>query len=113
MTPLEVNQRVLIWLCGLPARKHDDKQKKLAHILLTLCVIIAHLVSVVAGSVFIYRNILVSLEDALFSLFHTLSSSTMLYQSIVTVFLCRELASMFDGLSKIYNESKCKRFFYK
>lgn len=105
MTPLETNRRVLTWLCGLPP--HDvEKQKKIAYIVFTLSIIFGHLLSVVAGSVFIYRNISVSLEDALFSLFHTLSSGSMLYQSIVTVFLCGELASIFKGLSGIYAESK-------
>lgn len=106
MTPLEVNQRVLTWICGLPTQEYEDNGKKIVYIILTLNVMIAHLLSVVAGSVFIYKNISISLEDALFSLFHTLSSGSMLYQSIVTVFLCRELASIFDGLSKIYKESK-------
>lgn len=105
MKPLRTNQRVLMWLCGVPPNESDSKRKKTAFVTLTLSVIIGHLFLVVAGAVFIYRNVSDNLEEALFSLFHTLPTASMLYQSVVTVFLCRELAGIFEELSDIYNTS--------
>lgn len=106
MNPLELYQRVLMWLCGLPPKKSDGKHMRFAYMTLTLCVIVGHLLSLVAGAIFIYRNVSINLEETLFSLFHTIGSVSMLYSSIATVLLCRKLPVIFGGLSNIYNKSE-------
>lgn len=106
MKPLETNQRVLTWLCGYPPNESTGKSKRIAYIVFTVNVIIAMTLFVAAGANFIYRHISISLEESLFSLFHTLGAVSMLYQCVAIVVLRHELAAIFDGLSKIYNESE-------
>lgn len=108
MKPLESNQRVLAWLCGYPLDKTASKRMKIAYIVFALSVIMAHLLSAMASTVFIHRNKSTDLEATLFSLFHTFASSSMLYQSIATVLLRRDLNAIFDGLANIYGKSKWK-----
>lgn len=106
MRPLESNQRVLVWLGGFPLDKSAGKWTKVTYIAFTLSVIIAHLLSVMGSTVFIQRHKSIDLEATLFSLFHTIASASMLYQSVATVLLRRELNSIFDGLANIYDRSK-------
>lgn len=105
MQPLETNRKVLMWLSGYPPDKSVGKWKKIAYILFTFAIIMAHLLSVVAGGTFIYRNRTNHLQETLYSLIHTLGSANMLYQSIVTVLLRHKLAKIFEGLTTIYYES--------
>lgn len=107
MKPLETNERVLIWLCAFPIDKSTSKWEKCIYIIFTLCVIMTHLLSLIFSSVFIHQNVSINLEETLFSLFHTFSSASMLYQSIATVFLCHKLAAIFKTLANIYDASKC------
>lgn len=106
MKPLKTSQRVLVWFCGHPPNESARKWEKIVYIIFTLNVIICHFLSVVAGATFINRNVSVNLEETLFSLFHTVAFINTLYQSVVIVILCRELAAIFGGLSTIYKESK-------
>lgn len=106
MKPLETNRQVLMWLCGFSPDESVVKWKKIACNAFTSSVIIIHLLSVLAGGTFILKNKSNGLEEILYSLMHTLGSSNMLYESIVTVFLCRELSEIFEELTNIYNESK-------
>lgn len=108
MKPLETNQRVLMWLYAFPPDNSDGKWRKIAYFTFTICVIAVHAMSVAASSTFIYRNISISLEETLFSLFHNFSASGMLYQSIVTVILRHNLNAIFKGLSTIYDQSELK-----
>lgn len=106
MNPLEMNQRVLTWVCGLPSNESTDKWKKIARIVFTFSVIIGYVCSLAASTAFIYKNVSIDLEESLFSLFHNFGAANMLYLSIATVIFCRELANIFEGLSIIYKESK-------
>lgn len=106
MKPLETNQRMLLWLGGFPLDNLAGKWKKIAYITFTLSVIMTHMLSVMASTVFIHRNKSIDLEATLFSLFHTIASASMLYQSVVTVLLRRELNVIFVGLANIYDTSK-------
>lgn len=106
MKPLETSQRVLTWLCGYPPDKSETKRMKIAYIAFTLSVITGHLLTLLAGAAFIYKHVSVNLEETLFSLFHTVGSLSMLYQSIGTIVLRRNLMTIFEGLSRIYSESK-------
>lgn len=66
----------------------------------------AHLLSVIADGVFIYRNVSDYFEENLFSLFHTITSLNLFFQSIETVDLRRDITENFQGLLRIYSESK-------
>lgn len=105
MKPLETNQRVLIWLCGIPPHITVSKRKRIAYIAFTLCVIVGNLLGVISGTIFIHKNVSIDLEVTFCALIHTLASANMLYQSIATVLLHRKLAATFDELANIYNES--------
>lgn len=105
MKPLEMNQRVLMWLCGFPSYKSAGKWKKIAYIAFTFGIIATHFVSLLTGGTFIYKNKSNDVEEVLYSMIHTLGSANMLYESIVTIFLCRALAEIFEELTTIYNES--------
>lgn len=106
MNPLKTNRRVLTWLCGITPTKSTSKLQKIAYIGLTSFVMIGHLLSVAASSVFIYRNISDNLKETLFALMHVVSAASMIYQSVVTSLLRRKIDSIFKRLSTIYNESK-------
>lgn len=106
MNPLQTNQRVLSWLCGQPPSESERKWKRLSYIAVTSFIMIGHLLSVVASTIFIHRNISDNLEETLFALMHVVSAASMIYQIVVTSFLRQKLASIFDGLLAIYKESK-------
>lgn len=106
MKPLETNERVLMWLYLFPPNEFARKRMKIAHVVFAMSVIMTHLISVIVGAVFIHRYMSTNLEETLFSLFHTIAAASMLYQSIGTVILRHKLTAIFEGLSKIYNESK-------
>lgn len=106
MKPLEINQRVLTWLYACSMIELAGKWRQFAKIVFTLSIIITHLQSVIACTVFIYKNVLNNLEETLFSLFHTIGALSTLYQAIATVLLKHKLQAIFNGLTKIYNDSK-------
>lgn len=106
MKPLETNQRILTWLCGCPPNEFDGKWQKIAYKFFTFNIIATLSLAVIAGAIFIHRNLSIDLEGTLFSLFHTLAAISMIYQCIVTVMLCDELNNIFQGLSIIYDASK-------
>lgn len=106
MNPLESNKLVLTWLCGQPLKESASRWERIAYIAFTSFIMIGHLWSVVASSVFIHRNISDNLEETLFALMHVVSGGSMIYQMIITYFLRQKLASIFRRLSTIYRESK-------
>lgn len=106
MKILKTSQRVQMWLCGFPPDDSVSKWKRCAFVLFTSWIILVHSTSIIAGVTFIYRNVSINLEATLFSLYHTMGSTSMLYQSIVTVLSSRGIAAIYQGLSKIYNESE-------
>lgn len=87
-----------------------NKWRKIVHIVLvpSVIIIISFLLFLAASGIFIYRNILVNLEETLFALFHTVGALNGLYLSIATVLLRRKLITIFNGLTTIYNESEKK-----
>lgn len=106
MKPLETSRRVLMWLCGFPPDESAGKWLKIAYVIFTSSIVMDHLLSLIAGAIFIHKNVSSNFEDTLFSLFHTVGSLSMLYQSVVIVFMRRNLTAIFEELSRIYNESK-------
>lgn len=106
MKPLETNQLILMWLFAFPSDETASRWKKFAYFMFTAGVIITHFLALVAGGIFIFQFISVDMREVLYALFHTIGSFNMLYQSTVTVLLRRKLTAIFEGLSKIYNESK-------
>lgn len=106
MQPLETNRRVLTWLCGLPPNESDSKRQKIGYIAVASCVILSHFFCVIAIATFLFRMVLVDLELTLFALINGVGAASMLYQSIITIRLRREIASIFETLSDIYNQSK-------
>lgn len=106
MKQLETVQRVLMWLSGLPPEKSTSKWMKIAYIMTTVSVISIDLMAIMCSTVFIYRNVNVDLETALFSLFHNVSSCSVFYEVIAMILLRYKLMRIFEGLAKIYEESK-------
>lgn len=106
MKPLKANRQVLTWLCGVPPEECASQRQRIAHVVFTSIVIIGNFLAMIAGATFVYRNVTINLDDTFYGLINTFGSANMLYQSIVTVLLYRQLAEIFDGLASIYNESK-------
>lgn len=106
MNPLETNQRVLMWLCGFPPNESSTKIERIAYIIFTLSIISSYSLSVEAGITFIIKTYAINLEETLFSLYHTIGSLIMIYQTVATVIFRRQITGIFEGLSKIYN--KCE-----
>lgn len=106
MHPLETNRQVLMWLCGIPTDKSTSKWKRYAYIAFTSIVMMVHLSSMLTGAAFIYIYKSIDMGETLYSLIHTLGSTSMLYLAIATVLLSRDSAEIFEGLKKIYNESE-------
>lgn len=113
MKPLETNQRVLTWLCGVRPNESDKNGKNISHIILTLSIILVHLLAVISSVVFIYRNVSVNLEETLFSLLYNVGNSSALYQSVAIILLKDKLTEIFERLSKVYDKSKKKHFIDK
>lgn len=96
---------MLKWLCGVPSHEFDGKRQKIAYIAFTTCVIFTTITAVMAGALFIYKNVSFNLEETLYALSHTISALKITYQSIVAVFLCHKLLAIFGVLSTIYDKS--------
>lgn len=106
MNPLQAVQRLLTWLCGAPPAESDTKREKIYYILFTIYIAMGHVLSVIAGAMFIYRQFSVDLEQTFYSLFSTLGSFGCLYQCIATIILSRKLNTVIQNLTKIYTESE-------
>lgn len=105
MKPLQLNRRVLTWLCGVPANELDTKKEKVQYIAFTLIVIMINSIAVISGATFIYRHISLDFELTLYSLYHTIGHFQVLYQSIATVLLRHKLDAIIQSLSTIYEKS--------
>lgn len=108
MIPLERNQRVLTWLCGLPPHESYSEREKIGCIVFTLCFVTTTIAGEISSSLFIYRNVLVDLEETLYALYHTIAGVQIVYQSVATVLLRRKLSVIFKSLSTIYDKSERK-----
>ena len=105
MIPLEMNRRVLTWICGYIPNRPESIWKKIGCIAFTLSIIAAHLLVVLAGLAFISKNMSIDLEATLFSVYNTVGCMGMVYQAIIIVIFSHKLTENFNGLSTIYIES--------
>lgn len=113
MKPLQKCQRMLMWLKAFPTDESVSYRNKVTYIVVTLSVIMGHILSVASSSLSIYQTMSVDLEATLFALFHTITSTSMIYQSIVSILLCHDLATIFVELSTIYKKRKYKMCIFK
>lgn len=111
MIPLETNQRALQWIYGFPPEKSPTKWKRIGYFAFALSSNVALFSGFLSSVVFISKFRRVDLEGTIYALFHGAGALNMLYQSIVILFLRRELASIFENLEKIHAECKRNSFF--
>lgn len=122
MKPLPTNQRVLTWLCLLPASANTSNLVKFGYILLTILCIVNITANLAASTVFFMKAVSTEFEKSLFALFQ-ISGGIGVWWMFISVFpLRRNIQGIFEKLSEIYDESmsfvlfkikkiKCKKGF--
>lgn len=108
MLPLKTNQLMLDWLYAFPPNTFASKSKKIVYFAFASSVVITHCSSFIGGALFFWKSLSIDLNLALFALFHTIGSISMLSECITIILLRRKLTAIFKGLSRIYDESKIK-----
>lgn len=106
MKPLVTNYRVLTWLCVCPPEESINRRRKLVYIPLISSILIGNIFFVWTSIVFFTKTVSVNLEASLFSLLQILAFSNIIYLIIVASILRRQIAGLFSGLSRIYDESE-------
>lgn len=106
MVPLEMNRRVLMWLCVYPTDEKTSEWKKLAHVALTCITIISMVTIVLASGRFLIEYLSIDLEMALYSVFQISSCGSFLYACLIVLVSRQRILFIFENLTNIYRSSK-------
>lgn len=106
MKPLEMNRRVLTWLCVYPASENTSKSTKTLYVIFTLIILSGNLIGLGLSIDYFLKSASTDLEDSLYALFQILATAKMSYTMIVAYFLRHRITAIFVSLSDIYDASK-------
>lgn len=110
MRPLNLNYQLWWWLCVCPPQ---DKEKesfwiKFRNIFFSLVIIASLIIMFISGAIFFRDHFFVNLEIALYSLLHTLSTSTQFYSFVVAYILRKKVTEIFSIYQEIFNRCKLR-----
>lgn len=109
MKPLVTDQRIMTWLCLLPAKENISKGRKGVSLLLVLGIIVANLTVISSSSMYVIKYASVDLQETLVGLCQAIGVIPMT-NSIVIAFVHRhKIPPIFEKLSEIYD--KCMNLF--
>lgn len=106
MIPLKSHQRVWSWLCVYSTEEHINKRNKIARIVFTLLVLVAHVSLVVASFVFIIKFVSSDFKGSLHALFPLIALASTTYTVVYGVNSRQKIVDIFEILETIHYESK-------
>lgn len=106
MKPLPTNQKMLAWMCILPADENAGKYEKILNVVSTVALIVVELCIFISSGAFILQNASTDLEVSLYGVFQVIASFGLTYMMISGLIFNRKVAAMIQTLSHLYDESK-------
>lgn len=113
MDPLDTNQRVLIWICVLPAKKDATKRERIARITLGVTVYVIIISFIIGCGVFLYKHIKTDFESSLCAFYQLFGCSGVLYMTTAAFVMRHQIANVFVSLKTIYDDGKYCLSFYQ
>lgn len=106
MAPLEINQRVLMWLCLYSVDKTTSGAKKMMYVIFTLGALIIISTGMLLSVAFFVKFVSIDLGTALYVFGQIVASGCLLYM-FAAMFLSRSKTKyVFDALAGIHRTSK-------
>lgn len=106
MKPLVTDQRVLTWLCVLPAQENTSKWEKRAYIVLVLTLIMAASTVFLSSLVYTVKYMLIDMLETSFGFLQAVAAISMANSIVVAFILRHKIPSVFKKLEEFYE--KCK-----
>lgn len=111
MKPIAIDQRILTWLCVLPAEENTSKWKKRAYILLVLGLIVANITVFSSSLIYAMKFISIDLQRTMIVSPQVIAAIPMANTIVVTFFLRHKIPPIFEKLSKFYEKCINYRIF--
>lgn len=106
MRPLQTTERVLIWLCLLPADKTTSKWTKLSYFAFSAVVVTSNVTFFAASIVFFMRFYSTDLHGSFYAIFQITGMLPIIAMIIVSFCMRRKIEMIFEMFRQIYAESK-------
>lgn len=106
MKPLATDQRILTWLCVLPAEGKTQKWGKLPYFVLILSLIVAALSVFLTSLLYTIKFISIDLLETSIGIYQMIAIIPMANTIVMTFFCRHKIPPIFEKLSKFYE--KCK-----
>lgn len=112
MRPLELNRRILIWMCVYPCDENTTRWKRLAYILFSILIFVLNAIGLIFSTAYFIKYVSIDLEQSLFALLQAVGEANMVYILIITFILRHKITAMLKSLSKIYDMCKEDAHFF-
>lgn len=112
MKPLITDQRILTWLCVLPAKENTSKWEKRAYIALVLAVIMGPPSVFLFSSMYIVKFMSIDLIEVLCGFYQAIAAITAANAIVVTFFFRHKIPPVFEKLSEFYEKCKNSSIFF-
>lgn len=106
MKVLEKNRKVLVWTGMCPADENTKWWQKIAFKLIGFIIFASMVFDVVISVIFILENKSTDLEDCLFAIFQIILCCGTCYMIFFAYISRKDIASVINGLQKIYDSCK-------
>lgn len=104
MKPFTTDQRILTWLCVIPAPQNTSMWKKQVYTALALSLMLANLSNLSSSVMFIVKFLSINLQAALIALHQVLATIPMANTIIMAFFYRHKIPPVFDKLTHIYKK---------
>lgn len=106
MKPLAKYQRVLTWLCLLPAEEGTGRRQKVVYFLFSVNMFATIFVCALSNILYFLKFVSNDLESALFPLYIFIGCFGLIYMLISAILFRPQMSVLFEKLLKIYDASK-------
>lgn len=103
---LQSIKQSLIWLCAYPAYNSATKRERLSHVAFASTIFVAILFQFICYFNYFWKNLSDDLVGSLFACLGIAAIGSLIYTSIIAVYLKYKMKTIFDNLSMIYEASK-------
>lgn len=105
MKPLAIDQKILTWLCILPAKKNTDNWKKRSYVTLILVLIVTNVTVFLSSLLHVIKFGSVDVLEASFGVYQAIDTIPAANAIIVSFLFHHEIPPIFQKLSRLY--TKC------
>lgn len=106
MQPLATTRLMMMWLSMCPADESTTVRQKTVYVAHTWAVFMLNLFGFVANMVFIFKNVSIDFDGAMFAIMGAIGQVGLIYVHVVAIQMCRQIGNIFTSLSTIYENCK-------